>query len=101
MAGAANNQLASSQCGQQLADAGVLYAPDFVVNSGGTINIASERSGEPYDRDHAFANVRRIYDTTLAVFDAAKRDGLTPVESAVVLGRRRLEAGVHQIRTFP
>ena len=101
VAGAANNQLASSQCGQQLADAGVLYAPDFVVNSGGIINIASERSGQPYDREQAFANVRRIYDTTLAVFDAAKRDGLTPVEAAVVLGRRRLEAGVHQIRTFP
>ena len=101
VAGAANNQLASPSCGQQLADAGVLYAPDFVVNGGGIINIASERSGAGYDHDKAFADVRRIYDTTLAVFDAAKQDGVTPVDAALVLARRRIDAGVHQIRTFP
>jgi valine dehydrogenase (NAD+) len=101
VAGAANNQLASPECGRLLADAGILYAPDFVVNAGGIINIAEERSGARYDRERALANVRRVYDTTLAVFDAAKRDGLTPVEAASVLARRRLDAGVHQIRTFP
>jgi len=101
IAGAANNQLASPSCGQQLADAGVLYAPDFVVNAGGIINIASERSAAGYDHERAFADVAGIYDTTLAVFDAAKRDGLTPVEAAVMLARRRLDAGVHQIRNFP
>ena len=101
VAGAANNQLASPECGQLLADAGILYAPDFLVNAGGIINIAGERSGGGYDREQAFANVRGIYDTTLDVFDAAKQEGLTPVEAAVVLARRRLEAGVHQIRNFP
>ena len=101
VAGAANNQLASPECGAALADAGILYAPDFVVNAGGIINIAGERSGGGYDREQAFANVRGIYETTLDVFDAAKEDGLTPVEAAVVLARRRLEAGVHQIRNFP
>ena len=101
VAGAANNQLASPECGQLLADAGILYAPDFVVNGGGIINIAEERSPAGYERERAFANVRGIYDTTLAVFDAAKQDGLTPVEAAVVLARRRLDGGVHQIRNFP
>ncbi|MBV8161590.1 MAG: hypothetical protein JO265_11765 [Acidimicrobiia bacterium] len=101
VAGAANNQLADPGCGRLLADAGILYAPDFVVNAGGIVNIAEERSAGGYDRARAFANVRRIYDTTLAVFDAAKQDGVTPVEAAAAMARRRLEAGVHQIRTFP
>ena len=101
VAGAANNQLASPECGRQLADAGVLYAPDFVVNAGGIINIASERSAGGYDREKALADVGRIYDTTLAIFDAAKQNGTTPVEAAVDLARHRLEAGVHQIRNFP
>jgi glutamate dehydrogenase/leucine dehydrogenase len=101
VAGAANNQLASPACGQLLADAGILYAPDFVVNAGGIINIASERAPAGYDHDRAFANVARIYDTTLDVFDAAKQDGLTPDEAALVIARRRLDGGVHQIRTFP
>jgi len=101
VAGAANNQLAAPECAQLLADAGVLYAPDFVVNAGGIINIAEERAPGGYDHEQAFAKVERVHDTTLAVFDAAKQDGLTPVEAAVVLARRRLDAGVHQIRNFP
>jgi glutamate dehydrogenase/leucine dehydrogenase len=101
VAGAANNQLASPECGQLLADAGILYAPDFVVNAGGIINIAEERAAGGYDRRRAYANVERVYDTTLDVFDAAKKDGLTPVEAAVALAHRRLDGGVHQIRNFP
>ena len=101
VAGAANNQLASPECGQLLADAGILYAPDFVVNAGGIINIAEERAPGGYDRERALARVRRVHDNTLEVFDAAKQNGRTPVDAALVLARRRLDAGVHQIRTFP
>ncbi|MBV9042406.1 MAG: Glu/Leu/Phe/Val dehydrogenase [Acidimicrobiia bacterium] len=99
--GAANNQLASPEDGAALADAGILYAPDFVVNAGGIINIAAERTPGGYDREHAYADVHRVYDTTLQVFDTAKRDGITPVDAAHSLARRRLAAGVHQIRNFP
>ncbi len=42
VAGAANNQLADANCGQRLADKGILYAPDYVVNGGGIINVAAE-----------------------------------------------------------
>ena len=101
VAGAANNQLADPGAAARLADAGILYAPDFVVNAGGIVNIAEERAPGGYDPDKALANVERVYDTTLAVFDAAKRDGVTPVDAALAIARRRLEAGVHQIRTFP
>ena len=71
------------------------------MNAGGIINIAEERSPAGYDHEKAFANVRRVYDTTLAVFDAAKQDGVTPVEAALAIARRRLDGGVHQIRNFP
>ena len=72
-----------------------------MVNAGGIINIASERAGEGYDHEKAFADVRGVYDTTLAVFDAAKQDGVTPLDAALVLARGRVDAGVHQIRNFP
>ena len=101
MVGAANNQLADAPCAPLLAEHGVMYAPDFVVNAGGVINIAEELSPKGYHRERAYGAVRRIYDTTLGVFDAAKQHGRTPVDAALVLARRRLDAGVHQIRTFP
>ena len=101
VAGAANNQLAAAGDDELLADAGVLYAPDYVVNGGGIINIAEERHPAGYSRERAYDNVRRIYDTTLDTFDAAKQDGVTTTEAAAAIARRRLDAGVHQIRTFP
>jgi glutamate dehydrogenase/leucine dehydrogenase len=100
VAGAANNQLADAGCSALLADTGVLYAPDFVVNAGGIINIAEERAARGYDRERAYANVRRVYETTLAVFDLAKQQGITTVEAAQAMARTRLDAGVHQIRSF-
>jgi glutamate dehydrogenase/leucine dehydrogenase len=100
--GAANNQLADPACAGFLAEAGILYAPDFVVNAGGVINIAEELSPKGYHRERAYAAVRRIYDTTLAVFDAAKQGGVSTAEAAQRIARRRMEAisHVHQIRTF-
>jgi leucine dehydrogenase len=101
--GAANNQLTDPACAELLAERGVLYAPDFVVNGGGIINIAEERGPGGYNRERAYANVQRVYDTTLAVFDLAKQEGLTTAAAAEQLARRRMAelAHVHQIRTFP
>jgi leucine dehydrogenase len=101
--GAANNQLADPECAALLAESGVLYAPDFVVNGGGIINIAEERGPAGYDRQRAYAKVQRVYDTTLAVFDLAKQEGLTTAAAAEQLARRRIAqlTHVHQIRTFP
>jgi glutamate dehydrogenase/leucine dehydrogenase len=103
IAGAANNQLADASCASLLADAGVLYVPDFVANAGGIINIAEERAPGGYDRERAYPKVTRVHETALAVFDLAKEEGVTTAEAAVRLARRRLDAaaGVHQIRTFP
>jgi len=79
-----------------------MYAPDFVVNAGGVINIAEELSPAGYHRERAYAAIRRIYDTTTAVFDTAKQDGITSAEAAERLAERRMAALAHvqQIRTF-
>ena len=83
--GSANNQLAGPECGRLLAQAGVVYAPDFVVNAGGVINIAEELVG--YHRERAYAAVRRIFDTTTRVLEIAARDGILPVGRGRAHGR--------------
>ncbi|HEY2302224.1 MAG TPA: Glu/Leu/Phe/Val dehydrogenase dimerization domain-containing protein [Acidimicrobiales bacterium] len=100
VAGSANNQLATPEDGARLADHGILYAPDFVVNAGGVINIAEERVG--YRQERAYANVRRIFDTTAAVLSEADRSGVTPVVAAETraLDRIKQVGSLARIRTF-
>jgi valine dehydrogenase (NAD+) len=86
--GSANNQLREPDDAGRLRDAGVLYAPDFIVNAGGVINIAEELRG--YHRERAYANVRRIFDTTAEVLATADRDGITTAAAADRLAERRL-----------
>ena len=88
--GSANNQLATDADGERLAERGILYAPDYVVNAGGVINIASEAAHERYDRQAAFARVAGIHDTVLAILRLADEEGLTPVHAADHLARRRI-----------
>jgi glutamate dehydrogenase/leucine dehydrogenase len=88
--GSANNQLAHEGDAKLLADAGILYAPDFVVNAGGIINIATEVAGA-YDAAEAGRQVDGIHDTMVAIFRRADRDGTTPHEAAVAAARDRLE----------
>ncbi|HEC00947.1 MAG TPA: Glu/Leu/Phe/Val dehydrogenase [Sphingomonadales bacterium] len=68
IAGAANNQLARDDHGQALMDRGILYAPDYVINAGGIINVAAETRGA-YDVDWVKAKVDRIYETLTVIFD--------------------------------
>jgi glutamate dehydrogenase/leucine dehydrogenase len=97
--GSANNQLAEPADAGRLAAAGVLYAPDFVVNAGGVVNIAEELVG--YDRQRAWASVRRIFDTTTAVLGTARAEGVTTTQAAERLAEQRIEAlgRVRLIRT--
>lgn len=85
--GAANNQLATDDDAERMRAAGVAYAPDFIVNAGGVINIAEELHG--YDRDRAMANVRRIFDTTAEVLQRAASDGITTAAAAARLAEER------------
>lgn len=88
--GAANNQLATDEDGERLGERGILYAPDYVVNAGGVINIADETAPGGYDRDRAFDRVEAIADTLGRVFDLADRLGLTTAAAADRLAEDRL-----------
>jgi leucine dehydrogenase len=87
--GAANNQLADEAIDGLLVARGVLYAPDFVANAGGIINIAEEFVG--YSRERALAATEGIESTMQAVFELGRERGLPPGAAAVVMARTRLE----------
>ncbi|MGD0065308.1 MAG: Glu/Leu/Phe/Val dehydrogenase dimerization domain-containing protein [Streptosporangiaceae bacterium] len=86
--GAANNQLAHHGIEKLLADRGVLYAPDYVVNSGGVIQVADEQAG--FDFDRARAATTRIFATTAKVLAIADADGVPPSVAADRLAERRM-----------
>jgi leucine dehydrogenase len=90
--GCANNQLATTDDGDRLAHAGVLYAPDYIVNAGGVINIADETAPGGYDHDRAWARVATVHDTALRVFALADEHGVTPALAADRLAEERLAA---------
>ena len=96
VAGSANNQLAEPRHGALLKDRGVLYAPDYVINAGGVINISHETrpGGTPYDKSRAFAHVGRIHDTLLEIFQDADKAGLPTSEAADRLAERRFKGSV-------
>jgi leucine dehydrogenase len=89
VAGAANNQLADDSVADVLDRRGVLWAPDFVANAGGVINISVEFAPGGYDPGLARRRVRAIGDTLRAIYDAAA-DGMTPLAAAMELARRNL-----------
>ena len=86
--GAANNQLSHPGIEKALADRGILYAPDYCVNSGGLIQVADELEGFSFERAEQRAS--KIYDTTKAVFELARTDAVTPAEAADRLAERRM-----------
>ena len=90
--GSANNQLADEADGERIAARGVLYAPDYVANAGGVINIAVEAAGGTYDRDGAFRRVATIHDTLLRVFALADELGITTAAAADRLAEQRIAA---------
>ncbi|MFJ2131007.1 Leu/Phe/Val dehydrogenase [Streptomyces sp. NPDC087845] len=86
--GAANNQLAHPGVEKNLADRSILYAPDYVVNAGGVIQVADELHGFDFDRCKAKAS--KIFDTTLAIFARAKEDGVPPAAAADRIAEQRM-----------
>jgi valine dehydrogenase (NAD+) len=86
--GAANNQLDHPGIEKVLADRGVLYAPDYVVNSGGLIQVADEIEGFNFER--AKAHAAKIYDTTKRIFGIAADEGVPPAVAADRFAERRM-----------
>jgi leucine dehydrogenase len=90
--GGANNQLLDDAAGDALTARGIVYAPDYVVNAGGIINIAQEWAPGGYNAERAYAETARIADTTRRVLDLARAEGISTARAADELGRRRIEA---------
>ena len=86
--GSANNQLAGEGVAELLAARGILYAPDFIVNSGGLINVSLELSG--YDRELALRRVAEIDDVLAGILAHAEEAQLTPLAAALELAGRAL-----------
>ena len=93
--GAANNQLAHPGIDKALADRGVLYAPDYLVNAGGVIQVGDEAAhleSGGFSFDRARARAARIYDTTLEILRRSKADGVPPAATADALAEERMRA---------
>jgi leucine dehydrogenase len=90
IAGSANNILHEPRHGEALAESGILYAPDYVINAGGLINVADELEG--YNEARATKRVSRIYDSMKSIIAISKRDGVPTHVAADTLALERIDA---------
>jgi len=97
VAGSANNQLAHPGIDKQLADRGILYAPDYVINAGGVIQVADELEG--FNPERAKLRASRIYDTTREILRLAEAEGVPPSVAADRLAERRMDE-IGRLRTL-
>ena len=92
VAGAANNQLADESVADELRERRVLWAPDFVANAGGIINISVELEPGGYDPDLAAERVRGIGETLRRIYDDAEQRGTTALAAATALAEANIAA---------
>ncbi|MBJ7881228.1 Glu/Leu/Phe/Val family dehydrogenase [Gelidibacter salicanalis] len=88
IAGAANNQLAEDRHGVMLQEKGIVYAPDFLINAGGIINVYAEL--ENYDKQEIIRRTENIYNTTLEILKRAAANGATPNVAALNTAKERI-----------
>ena len=99
IAGSANNQLAEPRHGDILHKKGILYVPDYIINSGGVINIIDDISGREYSKENAMKNTAKIYDACKKVFELAKKEGIPTYKAADKMAEDRI-ASVSKIKTI-
>ncbi|CAM3124989.1 branched-chain amino acid dehydrogenase [Filibacter tadaridae] len=98
IAGSANNQLKDPAHGDKIHELGIVYAPDYVINSGGVINVADELDG--YNRERAIKRVEGIYGTIEKIFAISKRDGIPTYVAADRLAEERIARVAKTRSTF-
>lgn len=90
VAGAANNQLDDEIVhGQRLLEKGIVYAPDFLINAGGLINVYAEHQGN-YLRERAYEQTEKIYTTCLDILNKSEKDGIPTQQAAIALAEKRI-----------
>ncbi len=95
--GSANNQLAADKDAERLADRDVLYAPDFVVNAGGLINVYDELLG--FSKTRALHRVDSIFDATMTILETAEKHDINPNEAAMKVAEDRIH-NIGDLRRF-
>lgn len=99
IAGSANNQLEhESRHGERLHELGIAYAPDFVINAGGVINIADELNG--YNQTRAYSKIKEIYTSISRIFDISRREGIPSSAAAARLAEERISSLKNARGTF-
>jgi leucine dehydrogenase len=99
VAGAANNQLLEDRHGDELVERGILYAPDYVANAGGVINVYGELAG--WTAARSFRKADEIYETILKVFAIAKSEKIPTYLAADRLAEQRIQSVGSMVRTWP
>lgn len=94
IAGCANNQLLEDKDAERIAARGILYAPDFVINSGGLINVLCELDPHGYQSRSSLLKVNKIYDQLLTIYSIAENNKCTTHQAAVSFADYRLKYGV-------
>lgn len=94
IAGAANNQLLRDSHASALQARGILYAPDFVINAGGVLNVATELDEEGYNPKTSRYKTHRIYDTLLAIYEIAEKNQESTHAAALALANYRIRYGI-------
>lgn len=91
IAGAANNQLADElKNGKDLQERGIVYAPDFLINAGGIINVYAEIA--KYDKNESLRRTENIYNTTLEILQNADKNNITTYQAAYQVAQARIDA---------
>ncbi|MCP4912699.1 MAG: Glu/Leu/Phe/Val dehydrogenase [Oligoflexia bacterium] len=90
VAGAANNQLAESRHGDILKEKGILYAPDYLINAGGLMNVSIEFEG--WSDEKAIRMVDSIYDTTMKIFKLSDEENVAVHKATDMLAEKRIES---------
>jgi len=93
VAGAANNQCLTVEHGDRLKERGIVYAPDFVINAGGIINVSVELEKNGYNEDRATAKVKNIYNAVRDILENAQQQNVSTNRAAILLAEKKLEEG--------
>lgn len=98
IAGAANNQLKLPRHGDQLHELGIVYAPDYVINAGGVINVADELNG--YNKERSYNKIAEIYNSLTSIFEISRNEGIPTYLAADRLAEKRIELMKNVRSTF-
>ncbi|WP_287060361.1 Glu/Leu/Phe/Val dehydrogenase dimerization domain-containing protein, partial [Algoriphagus sp.] len=92
IAGGANNQLKDeAKHGQILLEKGIIYAPDFLINAGGVINVGAEYFGG-YNREIVYKQAEKIYDTCLYILNKSEKENIPAQQAAIEAAKERINA---------